>query len=77
MIKGVNRRVVVMKNTESDIFDGAFFLVKENRAKRTAVDEAKRLFAELDGGKKRTGLSGWVFFVLGCIVGIALSFLIL
>lgn len=80
MIKGVNRRVVIMKNTGSDIFEGAFFLVKENKAKygNTAVNEAKRLIAELEPeSKKKRHLSGGVCFILGCALGLALSYFIL
>ena len=33
MIKGANRRIVIMKDTGSDYFEQAFFLVKENQLK--------------------------------------------
>lgn len=76
MIKGINRRIVVLKNTGSDIFDEAFFLVKENKAKygKTAVNEAKRLIAELEPRKRDRRITSVITFLAGCAVGAALSF---
>lgn len=79
MIKGFNRRVVVMKNTGSEYFDEAYFLVKENMLKKgkAPVDEAKKLLRRLDEGneKKRFSFlkSPFFVFLLGCVVGIILS----
>ncbi|MBR6633053.1 MAG: hypothetical protein IKL05_01985 [Clostridia bacterium] len=79
MIKGFNRRVVIMKNTGSEYFDEAYFLVKENMLKkgRSPVEEAKKLIRRLDDGieKKRFSLLKSPFFVFlwGCVAGIILS----
>ena len=79
MIKGFNRRVVIMKNTGSEYFDEAYFLIKENMLKkgRAPIEEAKKLIRRLDEGveKKRFFLLKSPFFVFlsGCVVGIILS----
>lgn len=81
MLKGFNRRVVVMKNPDSKIFDEAFFVVKENavfdRREKSPVEAAKKIIKDLEeenNYKKKKGLSEFkkalIFITLGAIIGI-------
>ena len=73
MIKGSNRRVVVMKNTGSDYFDEAYFLIKENLLKtgKSPVSEAKKIIRELDTRKRKSVfLSPLFLFLSGCVIGL-------
>lgn len=73
MIKGSNRRVVVMKNTGSDYFDEAYFLIKENlmRTGKSPVAEAKKIIRELDTRKRKSIFSSPLFlFLSGCVIGL-------
>ena len=77
MLKGFNRRIVVMKNTGSDIFDEAFFLVKENKARqgKSAVNEAKRIIREMEPDRRdKRKIGSVITFLAGCVAGFALSF---
>ncbi|MBE6700339.1 MAG: hypothetical protein E7582_00410 [Ruminococcaceae bacterium] len=79
MIKGFNRRVVVMKNTGSDMFDEAYFIVKENffgrgKSGRSAVDEAKQIVKSLSEKDRKSSPFDFVknrffLFSLGGILG--------
>lgn len=72
-VKGINRRVVIMKNTGSEYFDEAYFLVRENalKGKRTPVYEAKKLLRELKVTDTRSERYRWVLiFLSGVILGV-------
>lgn len=81
MVKGFNRRVIVMKNTDSDFFDEAYFIVKENcheKKKRgeRPLDEAKRIVRDLQREKTPPSpaslfLKNLGFFLLGLLIGAA------
>ena len=81
MIKGFNRRVVVMKHPDSHLFEEAYFIIKENAVcgKRDsgALDAAKRIVRQMEeenayGKKTRKGdkIKSLIFLLLGIIVGI-------
>ncbi len=65
MIKGCSRRVVYLKNTDSAMFDEAYFLLSNGQAARTGekdmIREAERIISETSGAavteeiKKRGG----------------------
>ncbi|MBE6650485.1 MAG: hypothetical protein E7613_04145 [Ruminococcaceae bacterium] len=77
MIKGANRRIVIMKDTGSDYFEQAFFLVKENQLKnkKEPILEAKKVLGSLEADqKKKSILSPFRLFLAGCLVGLALGF---
>ncbi len=79
MLKGINRRVVIMKNTGSELFDEAYFLIKENalKSKSRSVIEAKKLLRELEGVKeKKFRFSSIGIFLAGCVAGIIVGILI-
>ena len=81
MLKGFNRRVVVMKNPDSKMFDQAFFVVKENavfdKREKSPVDIAKKIIKDLEEEslyKKKKGMSEFtkavLFMTLGAVIGI-------
>ncbi len=84
MLKGFNRRVVVMKNPDSKIFDEAFFVVKENavfdKREKSPVETAKKIIRDLereDGGKRERKTlevaKAFIFLLLGLALGIIVS----
>lgn len=84
MVKGFNRRVVVMKNPDSKIFDEAFFVVKENavfsKSERTPVETAKRIIRDMEKENKKTKNTKFfeivkaVFFLaIGIAIGIIMN----
>ena len=79
MIKGINRRVVIMKNTGSECFDEAYFLIKENNFPRgkSPIEEARRIVREMELPKKKSILSAsdCLLLLIGCAVGVAICLL--
>ena len=86
MVKGYQRRIVFLKNTGSELFDEAYFVISdaevtEGRSKRTMVEEATRIIEENlsgEGAFKKGSLAARAgsFFKLRLIpffVGAALS----
>ena len=83
MVKGFNRRVVVMKNTDSEFFDEAYFIIKENchvKKKRgeRPLDEAKRIIRDIQMEKKppsplNIALKNLAFFLVGLILGASID----
>ncbi len=84
MVKGFNRRVVVMKNPDSEIFDEAFFVVKENavfaKSERSAVDTAKKIIHDIEKESKKTKkvkiletAKAVFFLILGIVLGIIMN----
>ncbi len=86
MVKGFNRRVIVMKNTDSDFFDEAYFIVKENcnmKKKRgeRPLDEAKRIIRDIQREKTPPSpasvfMRNTAFFLLGLLVGGAICIIL-
>ncbi len=73
MIKGCKKKIIYLKNTDSDIFDEAYFVLRrdtdsEYYGDTDMVDEAKRIIENVSGArrieKKRRGV--W-FFSLGAL----------
>jgi hypothetical protein len=91
MIKGCQKKIIYLKNTESGLFDEAYFVVSRAegaaRVKETdMINEAKKIIEgasekEYETEKKKSK-NMW-FFSLGCVcataffcvIGLALSFL--
>jgi hypothetical protein len=52
MIKGCSKRMIVLKNTGSDFFDEAYFVIKPHRTinsfrgEKAFIDEANRIIKE-------------------------------
>ena len=61
MIKGAQKRIVVVKNTDSRLFSEAHFILKDGYETGSSTDllsEVKRIISECireDGGKKASG----------------------
>lgn len=84
MIKGCSRHVIVLKNTESDLFEEAYFIVRPKGCERKRDDlllEANRIIRAKSGsgyevGKRHNGrLQLIVGFVLGIIAAVPTSYL--
>ena len=59
MIKGAQKRMIVMKTADSKIFEEAYFVLRkqsENMSHADIVDEANRIIETCDGkkGKRQT-----------------------
>ncbi len=77
MIKGCKKKIIYLKNTDSTLFDEAYFVLrkdsdKENYRESDMVDEAKRIVEGASGersvDKKRKSV--W-FFSLGAVCATA------
>ena len=75
MLRGCQKKVIHLKNTESDIFDEAIFLVsdtvRENLRDEDFIKEANRIISEnVIQREKREKINiklGLVFFLLGAL----------
>lgn len=85
MIKGCHRNIVFIKNTASEYFEEAYFILREpcaTHGKGDAVSEASRLLLEAErklSYKKRRRVPRWenVFsFSLGMVIS-AVSFVLI
>ena len=82
MVRGVNKRIVEIKNTDSDYFERAILFLKDGETRSDG--EIKLLSGEYirylaDGKGKRRGMSASVvgsFFLLGFSLGALLIYLI-
>lgn len=75
MIKGCHKNIVFLKDTGSELFDEAYFILKPNaKDKREAdiISEATKIVNSLDDGnknKERGRLGKLIFFLAGAIIG--------
>ena len=84
MIKGCSKRVVYLKNTNSTIFEEAYFVLGSGQAEvrvsdRDMIREAERIVCESAGEGELTGNScrrGRFYFALGGVCATALYLLI-
>ncbi len=83
MIKGCNRRVIVVKHPESESFEEAYFIVREGKFKRKSdtaslVGEANRLIngESTPHFPKKPRLSRGFCAALSFVAGAVSSFLI-
>lgn len=89
MIKGVQRKMIVVKTDKSNVFETAYFVLrsdagKEDREARDMLSEANRIVNESTEKKrprerknKRFGrFAAFCFFLLGIIFGTGSSFLV-
>jgi hypothetical protein len=74
VVKGTNRRVIVVKSPDPKVFEEAIFVVREDflrqRSPEQVVEEARRAASDylkktVGSGKKRSGR------LLGCLMGVA------
>lgn len=84
MIKGTNKRTVLLKCDENSSFENVFFVLKNDRTsakKEDILNEAKRMVYDSEKGKNKVFFSYYsLCFVLGFAVGsavcVALIFLL-
>lgn len=85
MIKGINKNMIVVKNTGSRYFEEAHFIVKNgisDRSERDLVKEASRIVGTIltESGKiskpKRRIIKGLITFLLSFILGAALGIML-
>lgn len=87
MIKGCSRRMIVLKDTGSDFFEEAYFVLKSGssrcklKTERDFIAEAERIIAESTGiklpaFKKEPRGRKYAFFAAGIICGAAVCYLI-
>ena len=73
MIKGCSRRVIYMKNTDSEIFDEAYFVLRRREEREEGrecdmVREAERIIRESMTEKKQKGRQrSFYFFAMGLV----------
>jgi hypothetical protein len=78
MLRGYQKRVIYLKNTGSDIFKEAYFVLEDdknsqNENKGKLVDEANRIINEnFYGGRRKLSirLSSVLAFLLGALISI-------
>lgn len=83
MVRGKTKRVIYLKNPESQIFEGAFFLLKDAShpapKESDIVEEATRILYEGEGGKAaaplqrrgRDGVWRFLFFLFGVLFALS------
>jgi hypothetical protein len=86
MIKGAQKRMIVMKTSESEVFEEAYFVLRRECDRRgdDIVEEANRIIEKCDMkkiGNRRKGffriLCSVGLFFCGCAVGGGLAVLII
>ena len=82
MIKGCHKNIVFLKDTGSDLFEEAYFILKPNaRDKKNAdiISEATKIVNSLDDGNKKKGrwkIGKLVSFFVGAIIGSGIMLII-
>lgn len=88
MLKGCQRKIIVMKNTGSNIFEEAYFVLRENAVKAhlseiDMIEEANRIIREngIHGGmeqkKTKQGIPTYVWIALSAAaIILATTFLV-
>ncbi len=77
MIKGASRRMVVLKNTGSPLFEEAYFILREEAKEKSPrldmISEANRIVAANALPRERTrrgeAVTRLLFFLLGALFG--------
>lgn len=79
MIKGCHKSVVFLKDTGSELFDEAYFVVKasvKNDGYRDIVYEAAQIASGLCEKKKKRGKMGIIIgFFTGALLGVGITLL--
>lgn len=80
MLKGAQKRMIVVKTADSRIFEEAYFVVKTNYdcEELDMVAEAERIVeSAMPSGKRKKGADGGnrnlLFGIVGMIVGVAVG----
>lgn len=76
MIKGITKNVILVRPSKRELFEEAIFILPDKAPEisdQCLISEANRLIGQKS---KRNKLSGYIFFALGCVCGIAVSAII-
>ena len=90
MVRGCQKKIIYLKNTDSEVFDEAYFIVKDNTkcdvmGECDMVEEANRILdnvisCRISGEKidriKKTVKAKILPFVTGIVIGILIGLLI-
>ncbi len=79
MIKGCQKSIIFLKDTGSELFDEAYFVVKPTapqKKERDIVLEASRLINGLDDTKPKKAAKKLSSFLLGLFLGAGASLLL-
>lgn len=86
MIRGCQKKIIQIKDTQNDLFEEAYFVLKRDIShpsicERDIINEATSIVNSYTGTNrqvkiKRRRLNGLVFFLLGSAIGF-LSFLVI
>ena len=82
MVKGYKRNIVLLKNTNSDVFDTAYFIMKDGLKDKNidVIGEANRILEEntcAPSARIRRGLAMLLSFAIGMAVGTAVCALVM
>ncbi len=83
MLKGAQKQMIVVRTGDSQYFDEAYFVLRREvrvgrRGRSDLLREANRILEEGDTGRpaagdcRRGGRRGWLWFLLGALLGAAL-----
>ncbi len=89
MIKGIQKNVVILKNTKSPIFEEAYFILRERPGEKIhkgdMISEANRIisaniihsneYADSKKTTKKEKTTGIILFILGVLLGAAGCFI--
>ena len=80
-VRGYQKKVIFLKNTESEFFDEAYFVIKCEEKRRkishaTMVEEAKRIIEENFGKQKKRFLFFRFKTLISFLSGFVLSFIL-
>ena len=74
MLKGCAKRVVYMKNTDSDMFEEAYFIIRAGQVRSDATEkemvvEAERIIREssCNGAGERRRVRGTLLYLMGAL----------
>ena len=82
MIKGCHKNIVFLKDTGSELFEEAYFILKPNAKDKGDADiisEATKIVNCLDDGNKKKGkrrLGKLISFLAGAIIGSGIMLII-
>ena len=76
MLKGCQKKIIFLKDTESNLFEEAYFVIKpefQNKSEEDIIAEATKIanggFVEKKLSKRNRGALGFFLFSLGVFVG--------
>ena len=82
-MRGTQKRVVYLKNTGSDIFEEAYFIIKEKTdidilaaGENDLIKEASRIINENSGKKQKNALKRITSQSCAFIIGVLISFIV-